>query len=69
MSIHEIDTTPREPSAETRPAYTPPKSPSSAGQGQSKPAAGSTPERHSYEVIEQASDKPKGGWWKRFTGQ
>ncbi len=24
---------------------------------------------HNYEVVDQSSDKPKGGWWRKLTGQ
>lgn len=49
-SIHEIDTTPRDPA----PGRVRPSAPQS-----------SSP----YEVIADAGDKPKGGWWRKLTGQ
>ncbi len=43
VSIHDLDTTPREENAPRLAA--------------------------SYEIVNQAPDKPKGGWWRRLTGQ
>ena len=45
MSVHELDTTPRE---------------NTRSQGTSRPA---------YESVNQPPDSPKGGWWRRLTGQ
>jgi ribonuclease E len=58
-SIHEIDTTPRvynsAPTVESQMAKNPPQAPSSSAP---------------YQVIQDSSDdKPKGGWWRRLTGQ
>jgi len=59
-SIHEIDTTPRPPS------------PVAAASFKSHPehtrvASTSTPVP--YEIVDQPPEKPKGGWWRRLTGQ
>ncbi len=53
-SIHEIDTTPR--------AIEPRKAPSQND-------AASAPSSSSYEVVNPPVDRPKGGWWRRLTGQ
>jgi ribonuclease E len=68
-SIHEIDTTPREPRQQTQPTHShaslsPMESPRPMQSAPRTPIV-STP----YEVVDQASDKPKGGWWKKLTGQ
>ncbi|MDR3424653.1 MAG: ribonuclease E/G [Alphaproteobacteria bacterium] len=57
VSIHDLDTTPRDPRA-AAPAYTQP----------AKPAA-SAPPPSPYEVTNPESDRPKGGWWRKLTGQ
>jgi ribonuclease E len=49
VSIHDIDTTPRDPRASSPRPSAPPPSP--------------------YEVTNPDSDKPKGGWWRKLTGQ
>jgi ribonuclease E len=58
QSVHELDTTPREPAS---------RQGSGSSQGQQTASAGYSP----YEVVSQQtdSDKPKGGWWRRLTGQ
>lgn len=52
ISIHDLDTTPRD-TRTTAP---------------SKPIA-SAPPPSPYEVTNPDSDKPKGGWWRKLTGQ
>ncbi len=53
-SIHEIDTTPRDPRAPA-PSY-------------AKPAA-SAPPPSPYEITNPETERPKGGWWRKLTGQ
>ncbi len=48
ISIHDLDTTPRDP----RPA-----------------SVSAAPPPSPYEVTNPETDKPKGGWWRRLTGQ
>ena len=59
QSVHELDTTPREPARSNYPA-----SSNNNTQGQN---SGQSP----YQVVSQHDDdgKPKGGWWRRLTGQ
>jgi hypothetical protein len=64
-SIHDIDTTPREPSA-PRSSSAPAPSPVPV-QARPRPAAPSNPPP--YEIVAEPSDKPKGGWWRKLTGQ
>jgi ribonuclease E len=54
MSIHELDTTPRE---DHRPA----RSAQNEAQGNQN--------RSNYETVNQPPDNPKAGWWRRLTGQ
>lgn len=56
-SIHEIDTTPRDHKPSSTVGYTPP------------PPPPSNPTPTPYQVVSESSDKPKGGWWRRLTGQ
>jgi ribonuclease E len=44
---------------------TTPRAPSTSPQRAPSQAASSTP----YEIVDQAGDKPKGGWWRNLTGQ
>jgi ribonuclease E len=64
-SIHELDTTPRVSSP------TPP--PPSSHISQQRAASPRQPEvpksPSSYEVVNPPTDAPKGGWWRRLTGQ
>ena len=53
-SIHEIDTTPKPISQDL------PKSPRSMESSQ---------QHRPYEVVNPPTDQPKGGWWRRLTGQ
>ena len=57
VSIHDIDTTPRPHNA---PVVSPVASSADRPPQRQQPA---------YHVIEESSDKPKGGWWRRLTGQ
>ena len=59
VSIHDLDTTPREHRA--------PSSSSPAAPG-ARPVA-SAPPPSPYEVTNPDSDNPKGGWWRKLTGQ
>ncbi len=68
-SIHEIDTTPRDP-------YHPAPSLIREQARQAEPQHESRHENHQpardpaeYEVINPPTDKPKGGWWRKLTGQ
>jgi ribonuclease E len=56
-SIHEIDTTPSDPRAPA-PSYVP-----------ASKSIASAPPPSPYEVTNPESDKPKGGWWRKLTGQ
>ncbi|MDD3287695.1 MAG: hypothetical protein PHX43_01635, partial [Alphaproteobacteria bacterium] len=59
-SIHEIDTTPRYPTGESRHNNAPRPESHSA----------STSSGHvTHEVVNPPVDNPKGGWWRRLTGQ
>ena len=64
-SVHELDTTPRDPHAQapvsTPPTRMPPAQPN-------KPVKFAPPPSP-YEVTNPETDKPKGGWWKKLTGQ
>jgi len=65
-SIHDIDTTPREPSAAPAPR-TDYKPPQNSGYDAPRQERSSAPPP--YEVIDDVGDKPKGGWWRKLTGQ
>ncbi|MER2520261.1 MAG: Rne/Rng family ribonuclease [Bdellovibrionales bacterium] len=85
VSIHDIDTTPRDERPSAPPArrpLTPPPSAQAATAAPSgivvtqaasvrndAPPAASPPPPSPYEVTNQAPDKPKGGWWRKLTGQ
>lgn len=59
-SVHELDTTPRgQPESRVDYASQPVRAEPRPTQPQSPP----------YEVIQDAGDKPKGGWWRKLTGQ
>jgi ribonuclease E len=58
-SIHDIDTTPREPAPARQAPKGAPVSRSSNHGTSSSP----------HEIVNPTPDKPKGGWWRRFTGQ
>ncbi|MDX2027657.1 MAG: ribonuclease E/G [Alphaproteobacteria bacterium] len=60
-NVHELDTTPRE-QPEIRVDYAPP-------QRSEQPRSTQSSSPPPYEVIEDGGDKPKGGWWKKLTGQ
>jgi ribonuclease E len=60
-SIHDIDTTPRQPRPSSSPAHLAPEA--------QRPVAPTTPAAPPYEIVDQAPDKPKGGWWHKLTGQ
>ncbi|MDP9128133.1 MAG: hypothetical protein M3N08_07745, partial [Pseudomonadota bacterium] len=63
VSIHDLDTTPREPQS-ARPTQP------STGPAPEQRKAFSSSNAPPYEVIDAASnDKPKGGWWRKLTGQ
>ncbi len=67
-SIHDIDTTPREPAysqSSGNRSYNEPAANNSESPRAPRQAISSTP----YEIVDQAGDKPKGGWWKKLTGQ
>ena len=63
-SIHEIDTTPRPPVVTPPPQRVMPSQQTAATPRPlvERPAS-------PYEVINPPTEKPKGGWWKRLTGQ
>lgn len=61
-SIHEIDTTPRDVSFEPRPAPAQQRSYEPRPEKRER-----TPSPN--EVVNPPVDQPKGGWWRRFTGQ
>lgn len=76
ISIHDLDTTPRD-NREQSPAA-PGAAPVAAPSARSEPQAGamvsrvvvsSAPPPSPYEVTGLESDKPKGGWWRKLTGQ
>ncbi|MGB9153782.1 MAG: hypothetical protein WCD70_11940, partial [Alphaproteobacteria bacterium] len=56
VSIHDLDTTPRETRVPPPPG----------GHINAKPSA---PPPSPYEVTNPDSDSPKGGWWRKLTGQ
>ena len=60
-SIHDIDTTPRDTH------HTPSSYRSGASNPQPRTATSSAPT--AYEFVDQPPEKPKGGWWRRLTGQ
>jgi hypothetical protein len=68
-SIHEIDTTPRDPSPPRQDFGSHSSSHSSVSIHETSVAARTHAVSAPYEVVEQASEKPKGGWWKKLTGQ
>ncbi len=53
-SIHEIDTTPK-PISQSEPKATPQQQPSQVSRA--------------YEVVNPPTEQPKGGWWRKLTGQ
>ena len=57
VSVHELDTTPRDHRS-SGPVHTP----------SAKPLA-SAPPPSPYEITNPENDKPKGGWWRKLTGQ
>ncbi|MFA5041802.1 MAG: ribonuclease E/G, partial [Bdellovibrionales bacterium] len=69
VSVHDLDTTPRDP------RVSPPASaPVSQAPAQMQPAQPNKPVRFApppspYEVTNPEPDKPKGGWWRKLTGQ
>lgn len=62
-SIHEIDTTPRPP------VIAPPQRVMPSQQSAATPRPLVERPASPYEVINPPTEKPKGGWWKRLTGQ
>ncbi|MBV8061076.1 MAG: ribonuclease E/G [Alphaproteobacteria bacterium] len=61
-NIHEIDTTPRE--------YVQPVAASVASSVTASPSASSAPAAPPpYEIVNTPPDKPRGGWWRKLTGQ
>jgi len=66
--IHEIDTTPRahnEPPAPPTSHFVPENRSPSAPRPEKEAHKASSP----YEVVNPPTDGPKGGWWRRLTGQ
>jgi len=66
ISVHDLDTTPRDTRVRRAASNAPPSSDASAGP--SKPAKFAPPPSP-YEITNPETDKPKGGWWRRLTGQ
>jgi ribonuclease E len=72
VSVHELDTTPRDPRASA--PVSAPRAPISAAPTRLPPAQPNKPMKFApppspYEVTNPETDKPKGGWWKKLTGQ
>jgi ribonuclease E len=61
VSVLDLDTTPK--------PYTPPAPPSGETPKPAGSAAQAARDPSAYEVINPPGDKPKGGWWRRLTGQ
>ncbi len=66
LSIHDLDTTPRDdrgasPAPQARTASSEPMV--------SRVVVSSAPPPSRFEVTDQDMDKPKGGWWRKLTGQ
>jgi len=79
VSIDEIDTTPRVPSsptpAPTQRFDTPPPAPQRSYEAPAMETARPQPaprkpiSSEPYQIVDHPDDKPKGGWWKKITGQ
>jgi len=76
ISIHDLDTTPRDdrgasyaaPSAD--PVAAPPtRAELQASAATTRVIVSSAPPPSPFEVTNMESDKPKGGWWRKLTGQ
>ena len=71
VSIHDLDTTPRDVRnvpREPRPQATHAAPRSTPAYAPPKPTAAAPPPSP-YEITNPESDKPKGGWWRKLTGQ
>ena len=68
ISIHDLDTTPRDHRGYSHPSSV--NSTHNAEQGQQhRGPSSAAPPPSPYEVTNPTTDKPKGGWWRKLTGQ
>jgi ribonuclease E len=75
VNIHDIDTTPRvAPPPQAVPAFSPvERTAAPSGTSRKNPSSAREPASRdlssAHEIVNPPSDSPKGGWWRRLTGQ